>query len=728
MSILKHASRKNKTREQVQLQSAVDDVQALILSAGLNNRRKDANQFFSLEGLNQTEAMTIETSLNDLKQQLRGTSLHGLLQSSVQTLPSDIRESRIEAGLEAAAYQIMVSGAPGDALAAMKVQVEAPSGTGRLVMPADGGETYSLESFDANTFQNYIAATAVANAQAAIAGGFEEVFFPQQMIPVGQNGVDVQVTIPKVTTNQLRSLHGAPFALVKTSLIKAVTDPSILESEATTIVPYAEDATNPSYLVPAATIPTFTKNVLGTPVNTRPIAFGTNPDLISLSNYPGLVTVGALDATDSLDPIINVGTLYFSLSITIAPAAAVVAAFAVDVSNQAGSLLTQVPTGRIQKLQTTMDAFVAINKASAQITGNAAAFDAAVESVLGLAGGSEYKIGAVISLAATADTEYGSMNVAVTSSSITTLAHANGDPIALTALTAAGVTVALTPIGYMPQARRTNSNLRSSGTIIDPNTTVTYRFPVNLQPPLVSQSAIGTSSNVTLEGLGHTARLRNNGRCVTAFAALESWLRSHDGIPAQSPVMGEELVKPTLVESTLDVTQYVTTLESMHNIENLRGQLLASLTVLINLALIQSDYLAALQMTTGDVNAFEVIVVADPQLAPYLWESGDIRTFGDNRKFTITTSLNNYFKGKIYFSFRRAGGSDEIHPLDFGRMLTSPSLTYEVPITRNGQTHNEIQTIPRANAYATLPVLGLLTVSGMEALYSNIISPTNPII
>jgi len=135
-------------------------------------------------------------------------------------------------------------------------------------------------------------------------------------------------------------------------------------------------------------------------------------------------------------------------------------------------------------------------------------------------------------------------------------------------------------------------------------------------------------------------------------------------------------------------------------------------------------------MTTGDASAYEIIAVTNVEMAPHFMVDGDPRTFGDSRNFVITQSLNKFFSydktdasgnvsrvAKIYMSFRRSVRSDEMHPLDFGRLLLSPSITYDIAINRNNRTTQEIHTIPRANAYVTLPILMRIDVIGLENLY-----------
>lgn len=710
-----------KASEKEILNNAVLDVSAIINNGGSTYINKQlANDVIGLESIDSIAFQGVDRTMQQLKGELRSSSLGTVMLAGYSP-------EQVDHALESAAYTILASD---DAVKFYSDAARRPNaidGLGAVVLPADGDSGYAMESFDPISIPKYLAATAVANAQAAISGGFEEVWFPQQIVPAGQNGVDVQITIPRVFTTTVRTGDGStPYNLVKQSLVEAILDPSMLESEATTVVPYAIDATTPHALVLNSQIPTSNRIIDGITVPTRPILFGAEVDIIQLSNAPGLIKIGAFDETDSLDPIMNIGTIAYKLAITTgatggSAGTTITTYLEADISSQLGTLLTQVQAGQGQEYQTTSTIRLDINPDTINpVNGsNAATVRSTLEGILGIQSGTYFNITAKAKLSGNANIETGYFLVNANNATISHLYDANKTEIALTPLSATGVTVAITPLGYLPNVRRTNSNLRQNGTIIDSNTLVTYRFPVNLSAPLISQAPIGAVNNVTLEGLGYAAKIRNNGRAVKALQNAETVLAGSNGIPAQSPIIGAEFVIPTYRRNEIDVTEMVTTMNSKDSLVNLRGQLLAAMSNMVNEALVASHYLAALEMTSGDIDAFEIIVATSPEIAPHIWESGDIRTFGDNRKYIITKSNNKFFDGKIYISFRRSGRSDEVHPLDFGRMLVTPPITYDVAINRNGRTVNEIHTVPRVNSYVTLPILLRLDVIGLLSLYTS---------
>ncbi len=694
---------------------AVQDVKAIIDRAGSRYRNPElTHSVISLESIDENNRQEVYTTLESLKGELRKSGLMSMLECK--------DEDQIDIALEAAAYTILgsdnVSSYFGKAQFT-NVNTSFDGQQGVVVMPNDiNGTNYSLESFDPATFPIYLAATAVANAQMSVAGGFEEVWFPTQLVSAGESGVDLTINIPKVFQLTRRNTDGTPVDFKKRSIIDTIIDPSILESEATTIVPYVTDATTPTYLVPNAQVPTTVRVVDGVSVNTRPILLSKTVDLISASNAPGLITVGVLDETDSLDPIMNIGTLFFKLDISDGTNT-YASYLSADISAQPGALLTQVQAGRNQKYQTTCEASLVLSHNLTVLNGDTAAnVKATFRTILGLSGTDHFNVVVTTDLSANGDTELGTFIVNANNTKIVKYYNATGVDSPLTPFSAAGVVCTVTPLGYYPLARRTNSALRQNGTIIDANVPFTLRYSIPLSAPIISQTPINTNNIVTLETLGRAGKIRTNGRCVKALEILENNLISETGIPAYSPIAGALYVKPTYVQKDLDVQTLVTNLNSRDSLFNLRGSLVAAMTNMTNELLIKSGYLAGLEFSEEDIDNFEIIVATDVEIYPHIMMPADIRTLGDQREYKITKSNNKFFTGKIYMSLRRKNRSDKIHPLDFGRLLMTPSLTVEVPISRNGRTTKEVHTIPRTAPYVTLPILGRINVLNLEKLYA----------
>jgi len=235
-----------------------------------------------------------------------------------------------------------------------------------------------------------------------------------------------------------------------------------------------------------------------------------------------------------------------------------------------------------------------------------------------------------------------------------------------------------------------------------------------------------------LDTLGTAAQIRNGGNAVNALLNAQSILKAGGPIPAQNPMMGSEFVVPTYVERTLNVTDMVQSLNSKDALENVRGHFTATLTLMNNQMLVQSRYLAALKALNFGADDFETIVVTDPKIAPHLMVSGDPRSLGNMNNYKITVSNNAKLLDKVFMSFRLKNRTEDLHPLNFGAMLMTPSLTFEAPITQNNRVANNVITIPRVNSYVFLPIMAVLNVQNLNALYTSAesilgtkVTPTN---
>ena len=697
---------------------AIDGISSIISNSGASITTKElAGYAASLESIDDHSFSQVSGAIQSIRHDLEDSHLGAILQGRDPLT--------IDLALEAAALTIL---AGGDAISTHNFGGVKPQSVdnGILVNPSQGGadynSEYSLEAFDPSSLQRYIAQSAYANAMAVVGGGFEEVFFPTQLVPAGTNGVDVKVIIPKVFSSVTRTSNGVPTAFTKHSIISALIDSSILDSDSTDVIPYASSTTLPASLVTDAIIPTTTRVIDGNDIDTRPILFGQSVDLIALSSAPALIAGGTFDETDALDTVINMGKVYFRLETTTARDTVPVITeviISVDVSGQIGSLFTQTSEGSSRDFQANLLAKVIIDETLEVVVGDAAAMVTILEGILGIGAGVDFDIVGELSLSGTANTETSVMEVFANRFDITESFDAAGNAISITPFDTTSELVTLTAVGYVPDARRTNSNIRTKGTIIDSTGSVTYRFPIPLGAPFISQNAIGAPANTSVEGLGHAQRIRNNNNAVKALLNMEALLDSGNGIPVNSPAMGSEMVTPTIVRpaTAIDVAAVVATLSSKDALSDLRGTLVAAVTNVANEMILKSGYLAALEFVTGSNDGFEVIVVTDTHIAAHLLSDGEERTLGNGIKLRVTQSLNSSFKGKIYISLRRTV-RDGISPLDFGSHLFTPALTYDAQVSRGGSTVVEQHHVPRNAYYATLPILGVIEVVNLDTIFT----------
>ncbi len=675
-----------------------------------------AQHLTSLESLSPTgaEYSAIQSSRQEIEAALResptfGTDFLGKLTKEQQVI-----------ALEAASMTLMAAGNPAIWHSAA-AKPQAPNGT-KLVNPNQGyldyRQDFTVEGFEPASFDQFIAQSAVVNALVAIQGGYEEAFFPIQVVPANTNGIDLSISIPKVTLPaSTRSSNGSAYQITKTNIIKALIDNSVLEpgQNVTKIIPNIDNAFDKMVAngTAAGEYPQLQVVVNGTPVDTNPLLPSVTVDLIGASNS-GAVT--DTNETDTLDHVINVGVLYADVNLRLAAGGGDVtpalAKFKFDVSSQMGSLLQSAAEGQDRAYLTTFRAKMILGDTYTDAAANETAVLAKLTAI-----GAAYAV-LEVTVSAQANTEYGSMEVNFNNLTITYYTSA-GVVVNPTAATATAGDARTKVLGYYPAARRTNSNFRSKGTLIDSTSCVSFRFPVPLQAPFISQNPVGGQVNTSIEGLAMAERIRNSNNAVKALLAVEEILAAGNGLPVGNSLVGAEYsITPTYIQETLDLQSLVISLNSKESLDNLRGALTAAIMVVVDRMIQQSGYLAALEFVTNNNTDYEVIMATDSRISPWLMESGDTRFLGANRKFKVTQSINDEFHGRIYISLRRATRDGNVSGLDFGFFAYTPALTHTVQVSRGGSTTQEIHTVPRGAHYVTLPILGRLDVTNLQETFT----------
>lgn len=587
---------------------------------------------------------------------------------------------------------------------------------------------YASEGFELPVDEDHIVTSAAINYALSVGSVFQETFFPTVIIPPGSQGLDIKVTELKVLKNTLRTADGKPMVMEKIALPQAMFDPSLLKSPSIDVVPYADPlAHNTEYLVATADVTPMTMNLAGSDVTYSPILFGKEVDLIGLSEAPGLISNGVFNRTDVLSTTLNVGKVYWSLTATdlTTPTTTETAAFEMDVSGQPFSMLVQKVGGSQYQWYTSMTggyiSFSSKDLASSVRGGDGAALVAQIRTNLGLAGTVEFVVSGYFDLTMDINTE-----------TATTKAYANrfwldkvfdittdaANPTEIVLTTNQRNSLAITALGYIPRAKRTNSNFRTLGQLIDNNMTFTYRFQAKLGDPIWYQAPTNAQGYANIREMFEKVQsIKEFGMALDEFASLERLLRTNANLPINGPTMANEIVKKAFLEETVDVNDIVLTMNSKDALANLQGQLIALMSNMVEQLLKKSNYLAAVRYDTGDESNFEVIIATDPQIHSYLLYLGDQRTFGENRKYTITSVNTGQFNNKIYFSFRLTNRPG-LHRLNFGVRLFTPGLLYDVNNIRNGAVVKETQFVPKTSYYTTLPILGVITLTNLSKIFT----------
>jgi len=620
-------------------------------------------------------------------------------------------EVAITAGIEAAVATIYAAQDPAKfAQGFMKPQ------QGQNVLGRDfNAETMvaGMEGYDQNAFADFAAASVVFNALNASGDAFAEAFFRTKMIPAGKSGIDVEVKVPKVYNRTVRGNTGAPTDINKKSLVAAVRDASILANDSTKIVPVSK-AENDAYLVPAAQVAAFKETINGTEVDTRPIAMGKKVDLLALSAHPGII-LGEQDETDTIDPNLAVGDLYINISNPSANSAVGVdMTFKLSTAGMQGSLFTRPAEGDSSDLTVNFTGQLQVRKNTKDITGaSIAALELADDVSAGAA--ADWAMTFEVKVSGDANTTTGSFELNAVKATVTGFVGGDDGMTPIADITGLD-DVVITILGTMPAARRSNSNMRSRGLSVESGSTVTYRLPVELQSPISTISPVsGDHYGVTIEALNATNRIRNANRAVDTLLEMEAALAANSGLAGTSAFAGSTLVTPTYASETVDVAAQVISARSSGSYDDLREAILNSVTAIVHRMVLESGYTAALKTVPGS-REYEVVIGTDEQIASLLMKSGDARTLGNGISFRVAATDDQRLRGQIKIALRRKG-ADAADPLNFGIHGVTTSLIFRAATSKGSATSNEIQLQPRNRHHVLCPVLGAITVTGLESLF-----------
>lgn len=678
-----------------------------------------ANAVIGLESLHGADLANAQSTFESIKTKLEDAGLRELIIAQMNGVKN---EEVIDVAMESAVMSMMGGADPATYynryLNGNKGNIHGAISVDTSVAGITGGAP-ALESFTVNNFDKFIATSVVVNALSLAQSNFDELFFPTEIVPAGNSGVSVTLRVPYAYNRTKRAGNGAPYALEKKPLIHALEDATILESETTLIVPNgAATANNDSFLVPVADVGNKVVVINGQDVQTRPLLFGKDIDLLGVSAHPAVIGADVQDETDNLDPSMSIGRIYVKFVTESVATPANTGVFEFNVDGNQGALFTRPAEHTGNSMTVNYNGLIRLTNYSKTVAELAAA-SLEVEQHLGLTDGDEWSVEFNVDITGKANTETGMMRLYANSISIGTVS-VQGDRIGIsdpryTTLTA-NTTASL--IGYTPRARRINAILRTKGIYIDNSESNSYYFAISIGSPIAAAHPVsGGGSGASVDGLIQAVRIRSSNSAVATLLAAADRIRQMAAtgtVMTNATTIGSNFVRPSYIERSVDVKAELAIRRSKEGYEDLRAFIVDELTTIADKLALESSYLSALENFMAGDKEYEVIIGTDPRIANLLMISGDERTLGGKHPFRIESSFDMRMRGKIYISFRRVNRSG-IDALSFGAHLSMPPLVHEVANASNGGgTITELQVQPRELHVATLPVLGLLTITNLD--------------
>lgn len=597
-----------------------------------------------------------------------------------------------------------------------------PQSTDRVINKmshaADGVDrlTAALEAYDDASNRNMAAYTVTYNMQAAQQDAFGEAFYPTVVVTRDQVGYMISIQLITVMKEITRKTSGDADDFKRRNIIFALRDPSILRNQQTKIVPVVR-AESASKFVDPALVPVSTIDLEGEAVATAPLKFSTQYSLIAISQVDSLVSQGLMDMSDAVDRDVHLQGVYMQ----VGGAQGSVIYFPTKDLFTANFVFN--PQGSEKKVTLNFD-----NK-DVGLKSDVKAVDGAAPSELSSVA-ADMTVGLHFVVNGSLDLQTGNINLLAGDVAVSYIQQgdkkyvpgASGNPSAITAVFTALAGAKL--IGYDLDARRTNSNKRQRGDLLD-ITVYNQCYSVPLLSPITAPRPLGQGDDTDtsdLNALITTTRVRASNGAVDELLRVKDVLARYvDDNRAPSDtvdILGPSryIVSPFFEEFELDLGQIVNSVQSHNLAEDIQAAIIAKAREMAFRMIRDSGWKQAASALSGGNDVEPVVIMGTDQVIEgWLMTTGDTRTLGNGVSLKIVSTPNRLMNGKIIMTLAMPNASEGVpNVLNFGNMAYQPEIVMSLPIHRNGQNSKELTVQPSFRHITNLPIMAVITVKGWE--------------
>ncbi len=582
-----------------------------------------------------------------------------------------------------------------------------------------GMDSIAMEYFNSEDLDKHLAASYAFNVQSARQSAMAEAFFRTIVVDPTECGMLIEIQKTMVHHAVRHALHEKDRKeFDRRNILDAQTDPKVLEDESISFVPfYIPDGENASNFVDSALFKPYEKPLGDYDVLTAPLAFnGEVKHLLSLSAHPGLVNSGYLDESDELSGRIALENLYFSFNKKGAPASDA-KLVRMPTLNLARASFNKSQEGDAREMLLNFrDAKFLVGEGTKSV---GLLEVPALEELIA----NHYSLTFTVNVSSTLNIQTGKEDAQVSKVRVLEIKDENGTVLSKEDPTVKALleNIVVEAAGYDYKATRSASNKRTKGLLID-HMVERERYKITLGSPITSRKPTGTvDDSQRLNDLIVTARIRNDNLAITKLINYSEQLdqvyaaRTDDyEIPSIEGV-GRHYVAPWFEKFEFDAEKMVGSLESSGAAENLANSILGVLREQVVRAYMQSRFQPAIEMLSGyTISKPHVTIGTDVETANWLWVPGDVRTLGDQFDYSIYTTNDIRFRGRIQWVFTVEAAEGGFSPLNFGNHLWVPELVTNTNLTRNDATTNELTVQPRNYHMVNVPITGIINVVGIK--------------
>lgn len=582
----------------------------------------------------------------------------------------------------------------------------------------------SLEAYDERENRNAQMFSIVYNLLASRQDEFGETLFPTITINPAEVGLLISVKMFYVYNDFKRSVTGALADYGRMSVIRAYADAEILKNELTRAVPVLRTGggsdDNSDKFAPASEVPAWTESLSNNiSVTTSALKVDTRVDLIGMSQTNELLNSGLMGPADTLDAFIELQAVY--MRVTDGTNTDVIR---ISTENIPSRLFTYAPQGNSRRMILTLDTDGVVLDNQTKTASN--------ETPKVLTELASHKVRLQLSVSGSVVLDKSEAIINRGTVNLVTMRNNADQLVSNATFNALADKIATAEIVYhVTKAYRANSNIRQRGQLLDSQVEyrvvqVPYRSPIAVIAPTIQ---VAPEDSSVLQTLITTTGIRVSNEAVSAAlraisqgASYKAVANRNGDLPEISDI-GHYYVKPTYFHENVNLANTVDSRTSHEKIKDIRAALVEKIRFYANELYRTSEYQAAAAVLTGNIGFKPTVIVAtDPVIKNYIMADGELRTLGESFDVRVVSTLDTRFKGKILITFGVFDGTRNtaINPLNSGNMLYAPEIVTTMPVSRDGQTSNEVIVTPRFYHIWNLPVLATMQVEGLPAVTGKI--------
>ena len=593
------------------------------------------------------------------------------------------------------------------------------------LMASDADRNYTvgtgLESYDGQKINNSIYFSIAFNIACSKQDEFGEAFFPTITIDPLQSGIDVSIEYATVYNEFLRNLNGSPDKdrYNKKAVVKSVYDDEVFGANKLRVIPVYRETQNKDKFVSDLK---YIDKITGSEVETAPLVFGESISLLGIGARDDMLNNGMTDNTDALDRTINLEKVYFKLGAEY---------FAIDMSIfEQYACFTEAKSGHWKDLDLTMSVEHSFNISKVKTTTGTVSkeFEAVAAKY------QNYVVIYDLALGGQANVETSDVELNVTKFKFKKIVDANGKDVATSDAAYTEIkTVAekAKEVGYVLEASRTNSNVRTRGILVTTDKyknsyTVPFRSGVTALLPVNNSKGTDNASDTLANQIMLTGLFVSNAavnKLISTSSSMAAAAQNGMLVTGYGQGVARHIIDPYYNKLSFDLGAIVDSQTSTSRIEDIRSALYNNLKVeALNMYLL-SNYGVALDEYNGNTGAKPTLIIGtDPLLKSIL--VSDSQTFALDGTFDVhvVATKNPKMRNKMFMTFGIFDSKRNSEPnvFNFGNCVWSPTLSYDIVKTTNGSTSMELNNEPRYLHIVHLPILVEFEITDVERVFAKL--------